>query len=159
AESGEPPRSGKDGALPCFPGLAVERGAVGLDIHCVEGQGCGSVPAQRGPALLRRTRLQDHLGECVGGDVMTLAGILLAASLTLTRPAPELTDSTLVGRAPAVAGPFARIAVTAPGATAYVDSTVTAGTTYFYRIAAVNEEGISPYSNVASGTAPAPRPS
>jgi hypothetical protein len=44
-----------------------------------------------------------------------------------------------------------------PAATTYVDSAVTAGTTYYYEVTAVNSAGEGPRSNEESGTIPNPQ--
>jgi FtsP/CotA-like multicopper oxidase with cupredoxin domain len=51
-------------------------------------------------------------------------------------------------------GPFAQIAVVGANIVTYVDSTVLPGTTYTYRVAAVNAVGLSPYSNTAQVVVP-----
>ena len=55
-------------------------------------------------------------------------------------------------------GVFTQIAVLAPNAVAYVDSTVKAGVTYCYRVRAYNVSGNSDYSNTACGMLAAPAP-
>jgi len=55
------------------------------------------------------------------------------------------------------AGAFAALITVPAGTTSYVDTTVSAGMTYTYRVAAVNAAGLSAYSNPASvSTAAAP---
>jgi Divergent InlB B-repeat domain len=49
-------------------------------------------------------------------------------------------------------GTYARIATTGTGITTYTDSTVVAGTTYCYRVTAVNAAGTSDSSNEACGS-------
>jgi hypothetical protein len=49
-------------------------------------------------------------------------------------------------------GTYARIAATGTGITTYTDSGVVAGTTYCYRVMAVNAVGTSGYSNEACGS-------
>jgi len=55
-----------------------------------------------------------------------------------------------VERAPASGGPWTQLGATT--LTGYGDSNLTAGTTYYYRVAAYNAAGDSAYSNVASAT-------
>jgi hypothetical protein len=54
-------------------------------------------------------------------------------------------------------GSFAQVAVLAANVTSFVDSSVTAGTTYCYRVRAYNQQVVSAYSNEACG-APASVP-
>jgi FtsP/CotA-like multicopper oxidase with cupredoxin domain len=54
------------------------------------------------------------------------------------------------------AGAFAQIGTVGANTTTYVDTTVQAGTTYRYRVAAVNVAGNSPYSNTVQVFVPAP---
>jgi len=53
---------------------------------------------------------------------------------------------------------FSQRAQLGAGATAWVDSGLTSGATYYYRVAAYNRAGSSPYSNVASGQTQAAAP-
>lgn len=82
-----------------------------------------------------------------------------AAQLTLT-----WTDNAagqagfVVERGPSSAGPFGYLGTNPTGVTGYYDSTVIAGQTYCYRVAAVNAGGQSTYSNVACGMVPPPPP-
>ena len=54
-------------------------------------------------------------------------------------------------------GTYASIARTSTGVTTYVDTTVTAGMTYCYRVKAFNASGESGYSNEACAAPQAPR--
>lgn len=53
---------------------------------------------------------------------------------------------------------FSQIAITSANVTTFSDTTVTAGTTYYYRVRATNGIGDSGYSNPASVTTPASLP-
>ncbi len=53
---------------------------------------------------------------------------------------------------------FSVLATVGPNVIGYVDSAVSAGNTYDYRVAAVNAGGLSGYSNTASITIPGPQP-
>jgi transcriptional regulator CtsR len=53
-------------------------------------------------------------------------------------------------------GTYSQIATAAANATAYSDTGVSAGTTYYYRVRAYNANGNSAYSNEASATTPNP---
>jgi len=54
---------------------------------------------------------------------------------------------------------FSQIAQLGPGATSYVDSGLTSGTSFYYRVYAYNDGGASGYSNTASGQTQAAAPS
>ena len=60
--------------------------------------------------------------------------------------------TTRLERRPQNVVAFAAIADVPPGVTAYVDTSVSAGTTYCYRIAAYDDVGASPYSAEACAT-------
>ncbi len=82
------------------------------------------------------------------------------ARVNLAWNAVSAADSYSVKRATSSGGPFATIA-TALTATAYADTTVANGTTYWYVVSAVNGGGESANSNSASATptgAPPPPP-
>src|SRR5207244_12197779 len=51
-------------------------------------------------------------------------------------------------------GAYAELATTGANATQYSDTTVTDGTTYYYRVCATNTAGDSAYSNEISGITP-----
>jgi titin len=66
-----------------------------------------------------------------------------------------------VERAPnvgGVAGAFVQIGTSDANVTSYTDATVSPSTAYFYQVRAFSDGGVSPYSNVASGTTPATNP-
>jgi predicted esterase len=54
-------------------------------------------------------------------------------------------------RSTSSAGPFATIGVAAPGANSYIDSTLSAATTYYYRIRAIGEFGESVFDSNGPG--------
>src|SRR5581483_3663494 len=66
----------------------------------------------------------------------------------------DSTDETGFGveRKRGASGSYGQIATTGQGVAAYVDSSVTAGTTYYYRTRAFNSAGNSSYSNEVSAT-------
>jgi len=92
--------------------------------------------------------------------------IFLAALVTLgvsvgpsVTPAAQLTLSWvdnsggganfIIERATDTTGTYTQIAQSPPGVTFYADNTVSLGTTYCYRVAAVDTAGMSGYSNLA----------
>jgi hypothetical protein len=85
-----------------------------------------------------------------------LVGVLRpvsAATLTLAWVDSSTNESGFtIQRKAGSAGTFGQLATVAAGATGYVDSTVTAGTTYCYRVSAYNSAGSSAYSNEACAT-------
>jgi uncharacterized repeat protein (TIGR02543 family) len=77
----------------------------------------------------------------------------LAAQLTLTwTDASSNEVGFKIERATGTTGAYAQIAMMTDGATGYVDTTVSAGTTYCYRVRAYNTAGNSAYSNTACAT-------
>jgi hypothetical protein len=77
----------------------------------------------------------------------------LAASLTLTwTDSATNEDGFKVERKTGSTGAFGQLATLAANATGYVDGSVTAGTTYCYRVRAYNGAGDSAYSNEACAT-------
>ena len=68
-------------------------------------------------------------------------------------------DYFSVERKTGAGGTYAELATTTANVGAFLDNSVMAATTYFYRIAAINADGSSFYSNEASTTTPsAPLP-
>src|SRR5262252_11197798 len=81
-----------------------------------------------------------------------------AARLTLTwMDNAGGTANFIVERKAGAGGAYASIARTSTGITTYVDTTVTAGTTYCYRVKAFNASGESGYSDEACAAPQAPR--
>jgi pimeloyl-ACP methyl ester carboxylesterase len=56
-----------------------------------------------------------------------------------------------VYRATSAAGPFQIVTTTAPNATSFVDSTLSASTKYFYRVQAINTTGGSGFDSLSTG--------
>jgi hypothetical protein len=87
-----------------------------------------------------------------------------SAAFTITAPPAQLTltwqdNSTNetnfgVERKTGTGGTYAQIALAAANSTSYVDTSVTHGVTYCYRVDALNSAGASPYTNEVCGTAP-----
>src|SRR5262245_34639405 len=78
-----------------------------------------------------------------------------AAQLTLTWIDNSTTeDGFKIERADGTTGTFAQIAIVGANVTSYIDSSVTGGATYCYRVRAYNIAGDSAYSNQACGTGP-----
>ena len=61
-----------------------------------------------------------------------------------------------IERAPGGTTNFVRVTTTAPNASTYDDSSLSASTSYSYRVRAVNNTGASAYTNTATGTTQAP---
>ena len=85
--------------------------------------------------------------------ILTLFGAADAAQLSLTwTDASTNEDGFKIERATGTAGAYGQVASVAAGTTGYVDATVTAGSTYCYRVRAYNTAGDSAYSNAACAT-------
>jgi hypothetical protein len=106
-----------------------------------------------GTSTWRRVGVPLVLG--LGLVLWPIASWIEAASLTLSWSEPDADDVILVERGSTATGPFAQIGQTTPGGMSWVDSTVSAGQAYCYRVRAQNSVGVSAYSNAACGTAPA----
>ncbi len=72
-----------------------------------------------------------------------------AAQLTLVWADTSNNESGFRIERRIIGGSFAQIAVVAPNVTSFVDSSVTAGTTYCYRVRAYNPQRTSAYTNEA----------
>jgi hypothetical protein len=88
-----------------------------------------------------------------------------SASFTIAAPlAPKLTlvwqdnssneDNFIIERMTGTNGIFAQIAMVASNVVSYVDTNVSSGITYCYRVDASNTAGASAYTNQACATAP-----
>jgi len=85
--------------------------------------------------------------------VTLLAGTAHAAQLTLTwSDASTNEDGFKLERKTGTTGAYGQLTSLAAGTTGYVDTAVTAGTTYCYRVRAYNTAGDSAYSNEACAT-------
>jgi hypothetical protein len=84
--------------------------------------------------------------------LLALSSPVAAAQLTLTWVASDGAAQYVVEREQSL-GSFTEIARTAAGVVSYVDSNVTAGSTYCYRVRAAGAIGYSDYSNIACGVA------
>ena len=108
---------------------------------------------------IRFTQFWRRAGRAIAigfSTVCLLIGLLgpaAAAQLTLTwADASTNEDGFKVERKTGSAGAYGQLVSLAAGMTAYVDSTVTTGTTYCYRLRAYNAAGDSAYSNEACAT-------
>ena len=80
--------------------------------------------------------------------------VVAARPLTLTWVDNSTNeDGFKIERKTGTSGTFAQIATVGAKVTSYIDSTLTAGTTYCYQVRAFNTAGNSDYSNEACGTA------
>lgn len=77
-------------------------------------------------------------------------------TLSWTDNSNDTEDGFSVERKTGAGGTYAVIGTTATGVATYVDNTVSADTTYFYRVRAFTGSVFSSYSNEASVTTPAP---
>jgi hypothetical protein len=77
-----------------------------------------------------------------------------AAQLTLTwQDNSNNEDNFAIDRKTGTNGTYTQITLTATNITSYVDTSVTRGVSYCYRIRAVNSAGASAYTNEACGAA------
>ncbi len=81
-----------------------------------------------------------------------------AATLTATWQDPNTTDHDgfILQRKTGTTGSYTTLTTLGPTVLSYYDSTVTAGATYCYQVAAYNAAGTSAYSNEACATVPTP---
>ena len=81
-----------------------------------------------------------------------------AAQLTASWSDATPDDHTgfKVERKTGTTGAFAQVATTGPTVMSYIDTTLTAGTTYCYRVRAYNTAGDSPYTPEGCAVAPTP---
>jgi hypothetical protein len=87
------------------------------------------------------------------GVALAVAEPASAAQLSLSWTDNSAGTATFkVERKSGAAGGYVQIGTTDLGLTSYVDSSVTAGSTYCYRVRASNSGGDSPYSNEACGS-------
>jgi hypothetical protein len=84
------------------------------------------------------------------GPVTTLAADSLGLSWTI--PSGSEVTAYRVERSSNAGGPFSAVAVTPAGANSFSDTGLAPGTSYFYRVVALNDAGASPPSNVQRGT-------
>jgi hypothetical protein len=87
-----------------------------------------------------------------------------SATFTVVAPPAQLTLTWLdistnennfgVERKTGTSGTYAQIALVAANITSYVDTSVTHGATYCYRVDAINSAGASAYTNEVCATAP-----
>ena len=111
------------------------------------------------PGLDRRSRI-------LALAAFVILGLLLmfgsppahAAQVTVSWSDATPDDHTgfKVERKTTTNGAFAQVATTGPTVMAYLDTTLTAGTTYCYRVRAYNTAGDSPYTPEACAVAPTP---
>jgi Bacterial Ig domain len=82
-----------------------------------------------------------------------LQGNNIAAIQLVQRPYDQgIATSYSIERATGTSGTFAQIGTATGSATGYIDSSVSSGVTYQYRIQALDSFGASPYSNTATVT-------
>ncbi len=107
------------------------------------------------PTRLRSRIFKTALLAAVLPIYISLASLADAAILTLTwADASKNEDGFKVERKTGSGGAYGHLATVAANTTGYLDGSVTAGTTYCYRVRAYNSAGDSAYSNESCGTAP-----
>jgi hypothetical protein len=122
-----------------------------------------SSPSNRGEiAASNRTGLA--IVACVllavFGLVASAPTVSAANQLTLSWQSNDSTaDGFKIERSGNAGSSFTEIAQVSSIQTSYIDSGLTAGVPYYYRVLAYNSAGNSDYSNVASGTVPVSAPS
>jgi hypothetical protein len=96
--------------------------------------------------------------EAFAVTILGAPGGLTATAVSNSQINLNWTDNSgaesefLISRAGVSGGPYAEIATVSANATSYSDTGLTFGSTYYYRIQAVNDETASAYSNEASAT-------
>ena len=131
----------------CHPGSRAERPTLGPSF---------SVPASSSRAVLQpENRRGQH--NCVSvvamAAIITLFGVAHAAQLSLTWTDTSTNeDGFKIERKTGTASAFGQLASVPAESTGYLDTTVTAGTMYCYRVRAYNSAGDSGYSNEACAT-------
>jgi transcriptional regulator CtsR len=99
----------------------------------------------------------DSLPPTAPANLSAAAASSSQINLTWTDQSTNET-SFQIERKTGAGGTYAQIGTAAANATAYSDSGIAEGTTYFYRVRAVNAAGNSAYSNEASATTPVSPP-
>jgi hypothetical protein len=103
---------------------------------------------------LTSRRARYLLAAILAATVSLAAGAATGAQLTLDWvDGSGGTAGFLIERKTGTTGAFAQIANTGAGVTTYADTTVTAATTFCYRVRSANSGGTSGYSNEACGAA------
>jgi hypothetical protein len=96
--------------------------------------------------------------EAYAVTILAVPGGLTASAVSYTQINLSWTDNSgaessfIISRATVTGGPYTEIGTVGAGVTTYSDTGLTFGTTYYYRVQAVNDETASAYSNEASAT-------
>lgn len=96
--------------------------------------------------------------EVYAVTILGAPGGLTASAVSYTQINLSWTDNSgaessfIISRAAVTGGPYTEIGTVGAGVTTYSDTGLTFGTTYYYRVQAVNDETASAYSNEASAT-------
>jgi N-acetylneuraminic acid mutarotase len=165
-----------DGRIYVIGGKAADPNSKGPFFHTVEIYNPSTNTWATGPVIpvpngqQAAVRLNDNLYALGGSDntirnynIKLIPAPLAPASLTATTASAsqinlKWTDKALneanyvIERATVSTGPFTTIATLAANNTAYSNTGLVSGTTYYYRVKATNTGGSSAYSNVASAT-------
>lgn len=105
-----------------------------------------------------------EIGIANGGGLPVAPTALLATPVSSARIDLAWTDNAYdmagfkIERKTGSGGTYGLLAIVGASASAYSDTGLTAGTTYFYRVRAYNSSGDSPYSDETSATTATPIP-
>ena len=141
-----------DGSTPTTASTVIQRADSGLDHHDHQGD--------RGWRGLDHQRRGQRYIYNSNSTTPAAPSSLSATPFSATQVNLSWTDNSsnetafLLERKTGSGGTYAQIASIAANTVSYSDNTVTASTTYFYRIRATNANGNSAYSNEATATTP-----
>jgi len=161
APSSPPPPPAPTVTLSAAPPTVAPEGSSVLQwsstnaTSCTASGGWSGARALSGQATVTPLTTTSYSLTCSGEGGMAGQGVTVAVATT-----PELTlnwsgdpDATFkIERKPGTAGTYAQIATTGMGIMSFVDTSVSLGNSYCYRVRASNSFGDSDYSNEACGS-------
>jgi hypothetical protein len=110
-----------------------------------------------GPGVCNAVVVQRVADAAQAGGACLLSGGSHAVQLTWVASTSPNVVGYNVYRSSVTGGPYTLVTSTKVSGTSYLDTTVGAGTTYFYVVSAVDSNGVSsPYSNQATAIVPTP---